>query len=255
MNFTVNVRSQKVIKLLSYFAVGFLLMGILSHQLKYGYELVPGLYRWFNTDGEKTFPALFSCLLLFAAAGLLLIITVDKRRQCDRYANAWGLLTLIFSAMAVDEWMSFHERMNDVFKSLPVAVPTDGIFHFAWIIGGIAFVTAVGLTYRNFLLHLPRRYSRLFLTAAGLYILGAIGLEMVSGYYADNYQQWNGLIWLGLTTVEEGLEMFGVITFIYALLHYIHTFIGDLSVRIDPATSLQPAVDAQVLAEAPAMRK
>ena len=237
MNFTVNVRSQKVVKLLGYFAFGFLSLGVLSHTLKYNLDLVPGFYRWFNTDGEKNFPALFSCFLLAIAAVLLLVIAVAKRRSRDRFATAWGLLTLIFLALTVDEWMSFHEQMTDVVKDLPVALPTTGIFHFAWIVTGIAFVSAIGLTYRSFLLHLPRRYARLFLTAAALYIFGAIGLEMAAGYYADNHQQWNRLIWLGLTTVEEGLEMFGIITFIYALLHYIQSFVGDLNVHIEPATN------------------
>ena len=255
MNFTINVRSQRVVKLLGYFAFGFLSLGVLSHALKYNFDLVPGLYRWFNTDGEKNFPALFSCCLLAIAAVLLLVIAVAKRRERDRYAKAWSLLALIFSVLAADEWMSFHEKMTDVVNGLPVALPTMGIFHFAWIVVGLLLVAAVGLTYRNFLLHLPRQYSRLFLTAAALYILGAIGLEMASGYYVDNHQQWNPLIWLGLTTVEEGLEMFGIITFIYALLHYIQNFVGDLNVHIEPATNFQPTVGRRILVRESAGRK
>lgn len=252
MNFI--VRPRTVAKTLGYFSLGFLFFGILSHILKYHFELLPGLARWFNTDGEKNFPALFSCGLLMLSAGLLLIITLAKRRMRDRYTTAWSGLTFIFAGLAVDEWMSYHEQFTDIVKNAPIALPSDGIFHFAWIVAGIAFVAVVGLTYRKFLLQLPGQYARWFLAAAALYILGAIGLEMAAGYYADNQQQWNRLIWLGLTTVEEGLEMFGIITFIYALLHYIKNTIGDLNIHIEPAAGFLQVEDPPTLVK-PLARK
>ena len=229
MNLT--IRSHKLVNFLCYFAISFLSLGIISHTLKYDLGLLPDFYRWFNTDGEKNFPALFSSLLLMFAAVLLLVITVAKHQSRDRYTLSWGLLALIFCGLSADEWMSFHEKMTDVVGNSAVALPTQGIFHFAWIVVGIAFVAAVGLAYRNFLIALPRQYARLFLKAAALYISGAIGLEMAAGYYAENHQQWNRLVWLGFTTVEEGLEMFGIILFIYALLHYIQNVMGGLNLR------------------------
>lgn len=247
MNFI--VRPRTVVRTLGYFSLGFLFSGILSHQLKHSFGLLPGLAHWFNTDGEKNFPALFSCGLLLLSASLLLVITLAKRRERDRYTVAWSGLTVIFTGLAVDEWMSYHEQFTDIVKNAPVALPSDGIFHFAWIVAGIAFIAVIGFAYRNFLAQLPRQYARWFLAAAALYILGAIGLEMVAGYYADNHQQWNRLIWLGLTTVEEGLEMFGIITFIYALLHYIKNTIGDLNIHIEPAAGFPQAEDNTALLE------
>lgn len=101
----------------------------------------------------------------------------------------------------------------------------------------------MGLAYGRFLLRLPQSYRRLFLASAGIYISGAIGMEMAGGYYVDNHYHWNPAIWLVLTTIEEGLEMLGTLTFAYALLTYIQSSIGELNVRIIPSSviPLSPA--------------
>ncbi|MEL7521373.1 MAG: hypothetical protein AAGJ80_07105 [Cyanobacteria bacterium J06553_1] len=223
MDVTISIQTRKIALRLSYFAIGFLLAGVVSHSIKYDVNALPDLYRWFGTDGEKNLPAAFSCGLLLVASTLLGVITVNKRENCDRFTLHWGSLSLIFSLLALDEWMSFHERLTDVVKTV---VPAVGIFHFAWIIIGMAFSLLIGLLYRQFLKQLPHPYRRLFLIAAGLFLLGAIGMEMLSGHYVENHQQWNRNSWLALTTIEEGLEMFGMIVFIHTLLRYISTFIG-----------------------------
>ncbi len=231
MGFTVKVSSRKIVAGLGYFALGFLLAGVLSHSLTYGFGLAPGLFRWFNTDGEKNFPAMFSCLLLLLSSALLLLITGAKRSANQPLILHWGGLTVLFSLLAADEWLSFHEKIGGAIQAV---LPTGSIFHFAWIIVGLALVATVGLAYSGFLARLPGRYRRLFLTAAAIYILGAIGMEMVGGYYAEHHQQWSRAIWLTLTTIEEGLEMFGILTFIYALLSYIREFVGELKVSVLP---------------------
>lgn len=248
MSVTIDIKSRKIVRSLSYFAAGFLLASIASHILKYGFGLMPELFRWFNIDGEKNFPAAFSAALLLLCAVLLLIVAVAKRADSDPFTYHWMGLSCIFLLLGTDEWVSLHEKAG-IFIS--TRLPTSNAFHFAWIVIGLIFVAAVGLTYGRFLARLPRQYRRLFLIAAGIYITGAIGMEMVGGYYVDNHQQWSPTIWLLLTTIEEGLEMIGMLIFAYALLTYIQTFIGELNIRIAPSaiTSLAPSEQLAELAE------
>jgi hypothetical protein len=231
MNITININPRRIVRGLIYFTVSLLLAGIISHILKYSLGLLPGLFHWFNIDGEKNFPAAFASALLLLCAALLLLITVAKQTAQDSSARHWAGLVGVFSLLATDEWLSYHERVGEFIQT---RLPASGVFHFAWIIAGIAFVALIGLIYIRFLWRLPQRYRRLFLMAAGIYILGAIGMEMVAGYYADQQQQWSRTLWLAMTTVEEGLEMVGVLTFLYALLTYVQDSIGELNICIVP---------------------
>lgn len=227
MDLILKIRARKITELLGLVVLGFMGACILGHSLKYWFDQ-PWLFPWVNMDAEKNLPAAFSCLLLITASVLLLLIAWVKHAQRDSYRFHWTGLSLVFGLLAVDEWMSFHERMNDVVRSI---LPTGGVFHFAWVIAGITFVLIMGGLYWTFLWQLPKQYRRLFLMAAGFYLGGAIGMEMVSGYYADTHQTWIGTIWLLLTTFEEALEMIGAITFIYALLLYIQETVGELKLR------------------------
>ena len=49
----------------------------------------------------------------------------------------------------------------------------------------IGFVLIVGLAYARFLFELPAKTRNLFLIAATLYVEGALGIEMVGGYYSS----------------------------------------------------------------------
>lgn len=94
---------------------------------------------------------------------------------------------------------------------------------------GIPFVLIFVLAYLGFLTHLPTKTRRLFFFAGTLYITGALGVELISGYYADSYGMQN-LTYATLTAIEESLEMFGVIVFIYTLLLFISSHVQEVRV-------------------------
>jgi hypothetical protein len=68
-----------------------------------------------------------------------------------------------------------------------------------------------------FLLQLPRRTALIFLVAGVVYISGVIGIEILGQPMDADTLEYNLL-----TLVEEGLEMFGVILFLYGLLDHVH---------------------------------
>jgi hypothetical protein len=55
-----------------------------------------------------------------------------------------------------------------------------GAIAFFWVVPGTAFVFIVLLAYLRFLAHLPQTTRRLFLLAGALFVLGSLGLEMLT---------------------------------------------------------------------------
>ena len=56
--------------------------------------------------------------------------------------------------------------------------------------------------------------------SAGIYILGALGLEIIGGYW-EFFQGEKDFIHAVLASIEELLEMFGIILFINTLLFIV----------------------------------
>ena len=70
------------------------------------------------------------------------------------------------------------------------------------------------------------------MVAATLFIGGAIGIELVGGRYVELHGREN-VTYSMIATLEESLEMAGVIVFIYALLKYIADNYKEVQFRFD----------------------
>ncbi|MGB3403881.1 MAG: hypothetical protein WBA77_14430 [Microcoleaceae cyanobacterium] len=166
--------------------------------------------------GEQSFPALYSSLALFFCSCLLWIITQYKKKLRDKYILSWKTLSYIFCYLALDELLSFHETLTIPFQKLGF----DGILHYAWVVPGIIGVVIFCLAFYRFFQHLPRYMKRLLLLAFSIFIGGAIFTEILGGYYQYLYGREN-LTYFLIATVEESMEMIGILIFIHALLTYI----------------------------------
>jgi hypothetical protein len=117
----------------------------------------------------------------------------------------------------MDEGAVIHEIFAD---PLQQAFHAGGFFAFGWQILAIPLVAIFGVAYLRFLFHLPGHMQKLFVLACGMYIGGALFADGISA------SQWSAdtgvsMIYLSIATVEELLEMMGVVVFIYGLLRYI----------------------------------
>ena len=165
-----------------------------------------------NMDRELNLPTLFSTLLLLASA--LLLKRISRTPWRDDPAD-WILLSRIFIFLALDEALQIHEIF--IFPGLrhqihPALAST-------WVIPYGLISLMLIWRFRHFLKALPARTSASFLQAGGLYLFGAIGMEIVGSFAVRS-----GLIrlhsfWYGaITGIEESLELLGLILFIYALM-------------------------------------
>lgn len=183
-----------------------------------GHDTLTGLAPLFYVDQEHNIPTYFSVLLLLFAALLLAVITIINNKQRNPHKTKWGILSIGFLFMAIDEAFQYHERLNIPVGNL-FGDGNFGVFYFPWTIPGMALVFVLGLYFLRFLWELPARTRFIFVLAATLYIGGAIGVELIGSRHAELYgfENW---AYSMIVTVEEGLEMAGLIVFIGALLNY-----------------------------------
>lgn len=171
----------------------------------------------FYMDREASLPTFVNYSLLVLASGLIFLVA----RLAFYYGNAWRfhwlLLGFIFVFLSFDEAAQMHEKLVQPVRN---TLNTTGIFHFAWIIPGLAFVAVVGVTFMNFLRALPDRIGLLICVAGAIYVGGAIGVEAVGGLTVTtgDRQSWAYVL---AVTVEETLEMLGITVFCAALLQMI----------------------------------
>lgn len=214
----IPLNARAVAPILGAVACVLVLASIAGQVVKYGsgHNNVKGLVPLFDVDQERNIPTFFSALLMLFAALLLAIIGVCGGRQRAPHVSKWAILSLGFTLMAYDETMEVHEKLVKPIQAM-LGGGHLGILYFAWVIPAIACVFFLVLFFARFLLHLPAATRRRFIIAAVLYLGGAVGVEMIGGYYYELHGP-DSFAYSMIVTVEESLEMAGLIVFIVALL-------------------------------------
>lgn len=199
-----------------------------------------GLNPLFYVDAERNIPTFFSMFILLFASLLLSIITVLEKKQSASDVLHWAVLALGFLLMAADEMISLHEKLSmptrQLWLSMPIRRLLDndslGIFYSAWVIPGIALLLVLAWFFLRFWLRLPMKTRLTFLIAAIIYIGGCIGFEIIGAQYAGFHGREN-LTYSMIATVEESLEMAGIILFIWGLLVYIADNYKEVQFKIN----------------------
>lgn len=222
-------------------------LALQTYRIVFHQEHVFGL-AMMSLDKENNVPALFATVLLLSASLVLAFIALLERKRASADAIRWALLAAGFVAMGVDESLSFHERLIDPLRQLlgsHLGMQHLGIFYFAWVIPGVIAVAALGSYFLPFVLRLPRATGAMLVVAATIYLGGALGVELVEGWWREGHGHRN-VVYHALVSLEEGMEMMGVIVLIRTLLAYLSSQFGEVTLAFQPA----PVVDAQAHAVA-----
>jgi len=183
-----------------------------------------------DVDRESSVPSIYSVQLLFFSSLLLAIISILKHKEKDRYRWHWTILSAGFLVMTFDEGASIHELIVTPFHNLLGDVlPKFLVFN--WIVIGVLVVCIVVAFYIKFFLALPKRTKILLFLSAFIYLGGALGMEMVGSVYASQFGIKN-LPYNTLTTIEETLEMLGLVLTIYTFLDYLKKNYGSIDLRL-----------------------
>jgi len=229
----VSLNRRTMVRALAGITLLLLVASVAGQLVKYvlGNDVALGFVHLFYLDAEANIPTLFSTILLLFASLLLGLIAVFKKTCQDTYRRHWVILSFILLYMAIDEASEVHEMLNRLGWWVTGQKRAGGIFHYGWVMFGMAMAAVVALSYLTFFLHLPTQTKIQFITAAGTFLSGALGVEILEGLYSASHSGESSFQYSMLVTVEEGLEMAGVIMLINALLAYIHTCQIEVRVR------------------------
>jgi hypothetical protein len=211
--------------------------------------------RIFDVGEERSIPTWFESILFLLCSILLAVVAVAKKQRNDRYSLHWSVLSIILLLLSLDEVASIHEAIGQQSERLLHSITglsPSGAFSFFWVVPGAIFVVIVLLAYLRFLADLPQTTRRWILFAGALFVLGALGIEMLTAQVVSSsgaisdwiVSSFGGIVDRGTassiptilkglqTSVEEMFEMFGLTAFVYALVAYIGSYVEDISVRV-----------------------
>ncbi len=179
-----------------------------------------GLLDLFIFNLEHNLPTYFSVVNLLISAALLFSIFYTGKARNDKDGKYWLFLSIFFLYLSIDESSTIHETIGKILIAFLPRLPFDLTWlRFPWVILGIAVGIIIIIFLWKFYLRFPRRHKLLFALSAVIYTGGAIGMEIVSGFFFFDNPSFN-VVYSLLTTVEESMEMTAVILFIYTLIDY-----------------------------------
>lgn len=201
-------------------AAGHTLAVVLREVLFPGRNLL-GVGRFLSLGEEANLPTYWNALLLLGCALQLYWVSWIRRLDGDRFDSHWRFLGHGFAFLSLDEAAQFHEGL--VGQAIRATVGAgEGIASYVWYFAYLPIAAGVGVAYLGFLRSLPRRLSRLFVLSAGLYLSGALGMEMIEASVVSS--QGTRLAVAVTQGLEETLEIVGVSLFFYSLWSYVgHT--------------------------------
>jgi hypothetical protein len=231
---TVSVKASYLVRVLTIIAVILILASIGGQISKYefGHDYLKGLVPMFYLDEENNIPTFFTVILMLFISLLLSLIANINYKLGIRHTAKWVILSIGFLCMAFDEGFAIHENLISPFRGLMGDINL-GIFYYAWVVPGIILVLFLGAFFTKFLLQLPVATRSRFLVAAGIYLAGAIGVELIGGQYAEIHGI-NNPTYSFIVTIEESLEIIGLILFISSLINHCSGYCKELRLIFEP---------------------
>ncbi len=202
-----NLDAPALRRVLARVTAGFCLAGLLAELTRERLTLGDHpLVSLLSLSYEGNLPSWYASALPLACAGLLAWISAGE--TADR--THWRVLAFGFLAISIDEAVGFHELLGSLFD-------TTGVLHFGWVIPASALVVALGLYFLGFLRRLSPETAAAFVIAGGIYVTGAVLLELPLGWWTEQHGEDNLGYYL-IDWCEETLELIGLTAFAGALL-------------------------------------
>lgn len=217
-------KAREILIVLAAINVLLIIAHLTLHYLNFNSELnyfVLDLVDRFNLDHEASVPTWFAQTLLLAIASLLGWIGWQKHDQKNnKFVGHWLALSALFVFLSIDEGAEIHELAIEPFQKLFDI--TSGPLFFAWTIPIFGVLILLAILFAKFFWHLPKRTKLLVAIAIIIYLLGAMVMEMISGAYWVTQDFAYDMQYRIYNAFEEGLENFGLILGLYAILDYLN---------------------------------
>lgn len=192
---------------------------VLLNLVHYQVTDLPWLARQiFDVDEEDSFPTWYSAMLLLLTSVSLWVNAKTVPSTDTSLSERWHLLSIGFLLLSVDEIAGMHETLNS-------------LIDISWTIPGAIIAGATGLYFVPFLLKIPRPLAIRFVLAGGVYLGGALGVEVLTDPYLEN-DELNTLPYNLWTAVEEAMEMAGVLIFLGGLFPRLRREAPEFQIRL-----------------------
>jgi hypothetical protein len=201
-----------------------------------GNKYVDRIAEWMDVNHEGSVPTWYATITLMACAVMLGVIAVDARRRGRPYPLHWAALAVIFALLSLEEILGVHSEATQRLRSVMSITAGPG---YVLVLAGIGLLALaiVVVVFGRFYLHLPSRWRVWFTIGSLIYVTGVFASDAVGDYLITASGE-PTLPYVIVLTIEEALEMTGVLIFIVMLLEYIRTFVGRVSVDIGEASGL-----------------
>jgi hypothetical protein len=163
------------------------------------------LYTYVHVGSELGLAAYWNAglLALVSAAAVLSGLLTARRR----IRWGWFVVGAVALFLSIDEATMLHEKTARLVSSNPF--PT-----YAWVVVGIPLAVLLVLVLWVATRPLPATLKRGLAVALGLYILGALGFEALSGFWSRQERPGVSNVF---ATVEESLEILACVLAIHVI--------------------------------------
>lgn len=190
--------------------------------------------EYVDLDIEKNIPSFYSAFALFFCSLIFFCISWLEKNQ-GRMRCYWLGLATIFLFLSLDEAFIIHEGLGDYTeKHIKTSglLQATGLLYFPWVLPYMVLTSILGLLYFRFIFNLPRKTTILLVSSAIIFLTGAVFFDMLGGKEAELHGYYS-ITYTVLYTLEEFLEMIGVVLLIYTLLDYIKQKFGTLCLSLE----------------------
>lgn len=150
-----------------------------------GYRL---LFRVVSLDSEVSVATWMSTFLLLFAALAAAVCAGLHRQQRARGALGWTGVAAALAAASLDEIAQIHEGVNVAAAAL---VPVGMDLTWPWVIVGGLVVIVLAIVFTPFLVKLPPPVRLWMMIGAGVFVGGALGVELLSAPVSPGEGEFN----------------------------------------------------------------
>ena len=193
-------------------------------------KYVDRIVEWIDVNREGSIPTWYATITLASCAVMLGIIAVDALRRAKPYPFHWAALGVIFALLSLEEILGVHSEVTGRLRDL-VSITDGPGYAIALVLIALAGLAIAALLFGRFYMHLPSRWRTWFTIAVVLYAIGVFASDAIGDYLITAAGE-PTLAYDVVLTIEEMLEMTGVLIFIVMLLEYIRTFVGTVSFTV-----------------------
>ena len=205
------------------------ILGVVLEMVDDDTAVIAPTFRALDLNREGNLPTMYSAGLLLCAATLALVLAWMTRRP------SWMVATAALLATVVDEIVQIHEWVAHQVADL---LDIDGFRNYSWTLLALVSLAIVGWPLLRFLRSLSSPARTYAIAAIGIYLSGAVGLEIVGGLIDAATDDGNPASLRAVIQFEELAEMIGASLMSVALAQLIVTDQGGLRITLGSSTGV-----------------